>query len=144
MNLDGPMLTSDLLSKIERVKHGFGTIAAPVPAPFASFWNERPGWKQVHGTSVAEVCARGQECGEVDALYTFTVGIPIAVQTADCVPVLLARADGAGVAAAHAGWRGTRARVVQALWKALLSKGEKPQNWVAAIGPAIGPCSTLR
>jgi polyphenol oxidase len=44
------------------------------------------------------------------------------------------------VAAVHAGWRGVRARILSTLWARLNEKGETPSNWVAAIGPAIGPC----
>src|SRR5205085_7893854 len=55
---------------------------------------------------------------------------------ADCVPLLLWRRDGAGCAAAHAGWRGLVAGVVGA---AVASLGE-PARVGAAVGPAVGPC----
>ncbi len=60
--------------------------------------------------------------------------------SADCVPVLAARTDGRAVAALHAGWRGTLAGAASELVRALVARGEDPSRWVAAIGPAIGPC----
>lgn len=134
-------LTSDLLAKIPGVQHGFGTLREPVPHVFAPVWPAlKPDWKQVHGASCAEVTSTNQLCGDVDALYTQKRAIPIAVVTADCVPILMARKDGGAVAAIHAGWRGTRARILQVLWKELRARGEDPKQWVAAIGPSIGPC----
>jgi YfiH family protein len=120
------------------LKHGFGNRTEEMPAPFADWiFGVRPRWKQVHGVSVAQVSAPGQICGEVDALWSERAGQPVGVITADCVPVLLARTDGSRVAAVHAGWRGTRAKITRALFTAL---GDSPRDWIAAIGPAIGPC----
>jgi YfiH family protein len=139
------VITSALLSGIPGIIHGFGEMSEPLPSVLAPGWDERkPGWKQVHGAAVAEVRGAGQACGEVDGLWTratsSTVGAPIAVAHADCVPVLLAREDGGVIAAVHAGWRGTRARILGALWRALGAEGEDPALYVAAVGPAIGPC----
>lgn len=138
-------LTSHALSALEGISHGFGTRREPVPAIFAGHWDaRRPRWQQVHGTACARVRVPAQACGEADALHTDVPGIPISVMTADCVPILLARgargADPARVAAAHAGWRGTQARLLRALWAELAALGERPSEWVAAVGPAIGPC----
>ncbi len=68
------------------------------------------------------------------------MGVPIGIVTADCVPILMARRSGGAVAAIHAGWRGTRARILNVLWERLKQDGENPRDWCAAIGPAIGPC----
>jgi YfiH family protein len=134
-------MRSPLLETIPGIVHGFGERAEPLPQAFASTWEERrPRWRQVHGVRAVRVDATAQDCGETDALYGAVTGVPIAVMTADCVPVLLARKDGAKVAAVHAGWRGTRARILGALWDMLRAEGEKPADWVAAVGPAIGPC----
>jgi YfiH family protein len=134
-------MKSKLLSDIPGVFHGFGTLQEPIPADFAEDWEKKKvQWWQVHGTDVAEAEYPGQNCGKVDASYTRKMGLPIGVVTADCVPILLARKDGGAVAAVHAGWRGTQARILKALWGKLGSEGEKPSEWVAAIGPAIGPC----
>jgi YfiH family protein len=99
----------------------------------------RPTWNQVAGTEIANIIRRNQICGDVDGFFTKTAN-PIGVQAADCVPILLARQDGGMVAALHAGWRGTKARIVEKLAKTLLAQGEDLKNWVAAIGPAIGKC----
>ncbi len=134
-------LKSKLLTSIPGIEHGFGSRNEPMPRPFENRWEElKPRWKQNHGTSCIEVKAPSQECGEVDALYSRQASLPIAVVTADCVPVLMARKDGAAVAAIHAGWRGTEAQILRQLWTQLESQGESPSEWVAAIGPAVGPC----
>ena len=132
---------SGLLKGIPGLKHGFGTRAENVPSSVEPFWHQaHPSWKQVHGIQYIEVTSALQKCGETDALITFQRGIPVAVVTADCVPVLLARKNGGACAAIHAGWRGTLAGAVDEVLKELRSRGEKISDWVAAIGPAIGPC----
>jgi len=134
-------LKSRLLEGIQGLRHGFGNRQEPVPSEFLPKWDQlKPQWKQVHGIAIAEVKGPSDRCGEVDALFTRMPGQPIAVVTADCVPILLARRDGLAVAAVHAGWRGTRARILAELWRELSEKGERPADWVAAIGPSIGPC----
>jgi len=134
-------IQSHLLSSISGLRHDFGNHAEPwSPTLFPAWESLKPNWKQVHGTRVAEAKKAGENCGETDALFTFESSLPIAVVTADCVPILLARRDGSAVAAVHAGWRGTRARILNELFSVLTQRGESTQNWVAAIGPAIGPC----
>jgi YfiH family protein len=77
-----------------------------------------------------------------DALITSTPGILLAVQTADCVPVLLADTRRRAVAAIHAGWRGTLARIAaKALGRMQMEFGTRAADVVAAIGPAIHRCS---
>jgi hypothetical protein len=76
-----------------------------------------------------------------DALLTSQPGLLLAVQTADCVPILLADPARRAVAAVHAGWRGTLARVVaKTVGRMRLEFGTRPADIVAAIGPAIGRC----
>lgn len=139
-------MRSHLLDQVPGISYGFGDLKNPVPflggqPEFLAEWNaKRPRWKQVHGIACAEVIHAAQECGEVDGLYTRARSIPIAAVSADCVPILLSRRDGRAVASAHSGWRGTRARILVALWQALKAQGEAPKDWVAAVGPAIGPC----
>lgn len=133
--------SSALLAKVPSLIHGFGTREEPIPASLRAVWEERkPVWKQVHGAAVCEVQGNGHVCGDVDAVWTQKAQSPIAVVTADCVPILLARKDGKACAAVHAGWRGTRAHILRALWKELSAKGDSPGNWFAAVGPAVGPC----
>jgi purine-nucleoside/S-methyl-5'-thioadenosine phosphorylase / adenosine deaminase len=89
--------------------------------------------RQIHSARV--LAARVGECGEGDALVGRENGLALSVVTADCVPVLLS--GPAGIAAAHAGWRGIAAGVVGATVAAL---GGPPEECAAWIGPAIGPC----
>ncbi len=84
--------------------------------------------------------APGQPCSG-DALLTDRPGLLLAVQTADCVPVLLVDVKRRNVAAVHAGWRGTLARISQkAVGRMRLEYGSRPSDLLAAIGPSIGLC----
>ena len=76
-----------------------------------------------------------------DALYTRDPNLLLGILTADCVPILLADTRTHAVAAFHAGWRGTLARIVERGVGTLRRDfGSRPQDLIAAIGPAIGPC----
>ncbi|HVB98780.1 MAG TPA: peptidoglycan editing factor PgeF [Candidatus Dormibacteraeota bacterium] len=76
-----------------------------------------------------------------DALLTRARGPLLTVQTADCVPILLADSRKHVVAAIHAGWRGTAARIAEkAVGDLRMNFGTRPQDLWAAIGPAIGIC----
>lgn len=113
---------------------------------FAS-WLEgaRPVWmRQVHGTQVlrltpAALRDSGADPPVADAAWTDQPGLACVVQVADCMPVLLAAADGRAVAAAHAGWRGLAAGVLEATLAALCEgAGVQPAQVQAWIGPCIG------
>ena len=95
--------------------------------------------KQVHGARVINA-REGGLAGNADALVTDTPGLPIAVFSADCVPLLLYDPDGRRLAAVHAGWRGTAQSVARATVEALVEAGGRPERLLAAIGPSIGPC----
>jgi len=76
-----------------------------------------------------------------DASITNCPGLLLAIQTADCVPILLVDPKKRAIAAIHAGWRGTLARIAaKAIGKMQMHYGTKPPDLVAAIGPSIGPC----
>ncbi|NDG84360.1 MAG: laccase domain-containing protein [Proteobacteria bacterium] len=123
------------------IRHSFGTRENPRAGLDAGLWERlRPRWRQVHGIAVARVSAPGQDCGEADALWTTEPGLPIAVVTADCVPVLLERKEQDAVAAIHAGWRGTRARIADAFFRSLPDGFSDPRSWRARIGPCIRAC----
>ena len=93
-----------------------------------------PSWlKQVHGISVA----RGNSVPSTpaaDGIVATAAGVVCAVLTADCLPVLLTTADGSTVAAAHAGWRGMSAGILEATVDALEVPSEQILAW---LGPAI-------
>ncbi len=76
-----------------------------------------------------------------DAMATRAHGLLLAVQTADCVPILLADVRRHVVAAIHAGWRGTAARIAQKTVGDLRMRfGTRPGDVIAAIGPCIRSC----
>lgn len=76
-----------------------------------------------------------------DALLTSVPGILLAVQTADCVPILLADRKRRAVAAIHSGWRGTLLRIAaKTLGRMRMEFGTSPRDVIAAIGPSIGRC----
>lgn len=99
---------------------------------------------QVHGRSVVAVrdaVAAGSTAlaGEGDVLVTARRGLALAVQTADCVPILLLGPN--GVAAVHAGWRGTAAGAAAEGVRALERESKLPATTTrAVIGPSIGVC----
>ncbi|GAB3281069.1 peptidoglycan editing factor PgeF [Parahaliea aestuarii] len=91
---------------------------------------------QVHGTAV--VAARGDGIPEADAAVSTEPGIACTVLTADCLPVLFCDRDATCVAAAHAGWRGLQAGVLEATVAAMPCD---PDELLAWLGPAIGPAA---
>ena len=100
------------------------------------FLPSEPRWlNQVHGTHVVQA---DHITGDVDADASFSrvPGTVCTVMIADCLPVLLADRSGQVVAAAHAGWRGLAAGVIE---RTLEAMEVAPGNLVAFLGPAIGP-----
>lgn len=78
---------------------------------------------------------------KADGSITTDPGILLAVQTADCIPVLVADRKKRIVGAFHAGWRGTVKRIVElGVGRMRLEFGSRPQDLIAAIGPGVGPC----
>jgi YfiH family protein len=83
----------------------------------------------------------GRALLEGDGLITDVPGVLLAVGTADCVPVLVVDVAQRVVAAFHAGWRGTVARIVEQGVAQMQSEyGSQAADLVAAVGPSIGPC----
>ncbi|MEM8817250.1 MAG: peptidoglycan editing factor PgeF [Pseudomonadota bacterium] len=94
-----------------------------------------PLWlNQVHGSAVVDAASPGEGIPTADASYTFAAGQACAVLTADCLPVLFAARDGSAVAAAHAGWRGLAAGVLEATLARLSLPADSVLAW---LGPAI-------
>jgi len=97
--------------------------------------------KQIHSDVIHLFDAAPAEPCQGDASATNRPGLLLAVQTADCVPILLVDPKKRAVAAVHAGWRGTLARiVVKAIGQMQMQFKSKPADLLAAIGPSIGGC----
>jgi polyphenol oxidase len=99
--------------------------------------------RQVHGADVvwASPSAPSGESQEADAVFTASPEVALAVQVADCAPVLLADPHARLIGAAHSGRPGTAAGVVPALVAAMTGAGAEPARMHALIGPAIcGRC----
>ncbi|MFN7184190.1 MAG: peptidoglycan editing factor PgeF [Thermomonas haemolytica] len=138
------------------LRHGLGVSAPPFgrfnlgarcgDAPEAVAENRRqleealqlpasPRWlRQVHGVAVAVEPMEDEP--EADAAVSATPGRVLAILTADCLPVVLAARGGGEIAAAHAGWRGLAAGVLEATVAAMRTP---PAGLAAWLGPAAGP-----
>jgi len=97
------------------------------------------GLTQVHGVAVATVtqpwsAGRGPQA---DAMVTARPDIALGIVTADCAPVLFVDAGRTIVGAAHAGWRGAVAGVLEATVDAMVALGADPAGITAAVGPCI-------
>lgn len=118
--------------------------------------------KQVHGSSIRVLLNEGTKArdlmwnygntGELwgpvvedppdaDAIVSNQAGLVLAVQVADCVPILLADKKGGAAGAVHAGWRGTKEGIVEKVVDAMFHEfGTDPGDLIVAIGPSIGSC----
>lgn len=164
------VLESSALGKLEWLVHGFSTRSGGAsmldgkPALNLGFteWDKRENvaanrekfmaaldardmrmvaMRQFHSDVIHVASAPSAEAPKADAVITCTPGLLLGVQTADCVPILLADSKQRAVAAIHAGWRGTLARiVVKVLGRMRMEFGTRPGDVTAALGPAIGRC----
>jgi polyphenol oxidase len=97
--------------------------------------------KQVHSDVIRIFHQQSVNPCTGDASATNRSGLLLAIQTADCVPILIVDPKKRAVAAIHAGWRGTLSRITQkAVGRMQLEFGSNPAHLLAAIGPSIGPC----
>jgi YfiH family protein len=111
-----------------RQVHGTGVLRFPEGAPAGP---------QAPAAPVLSAQGRGlDEEPEADAAVTAVPGTVLAILTADCLPVLFAARDGSEVGAAHAGWRGLCAGVLETTVAAMQTP---PDRLVAWLGPAAGP-----
>jgi YfiH family protein len=95
--------------------------------------NQSPAGTESPGTIASEAAPQG------DALITREPGVLLVVQTADCIPILLADPKRQVIAAIHSGWRGTVRRIAaKALGRMQMEFGTKPEDVIAALGPGIG------
>ncbi len=163
------ILTAPNLSRQRWLLHGFSTRPGGHSKPYGGALNlgytrhdarravERnralflkalgvPRWqlvtaRQIHSDHIRLVEHAPEHPLPGDGLITATPGLLLAVQAADCLPVLLADPRRRAVGAFHAGWRGTVKRLVEKGVGAMRQAfGSRPQDLVAAIGPGIGPC----
>ena len=125
------------LDSLEWLIHGFGTRLAGIPSRFDNLAT----LKQVHSAACVPAGGRAGVLGRGDALIEDMPGSVVAVKTADCVPILLVDERRRAVAAVHAGWKGTVARIVRCTVEAMRERfGTQPADLHAAIGPGIGKC----
>jgi len=99
--------------------------------------------QQVHGTRVARVKPRdrGSTFPATDGLITDAADVVLLLRFADCVPLLFFDPHCPAVGLAHAGWRGTLARIAGRMVKAMEAAFDShPEELIVGIGPAIGPC----
>jgi YfiH family protein len=103
--------------------------------------------RQIHSSLIWRVSAKDIRANGMpavlkgDGLMTNELGVLLGIQTADCIPVLVADRKKRAVAAFHAGWRGTLARIVEnGVGRMRLEFGSKPEDLIASIGPGIGQC----
>ena len=118
-------------------------VAANRAAWSARLEGARPLWlRQVHGCEVvnAAEAVRLGSTPQADGCWTAEPGVACVVQVADCLPVLVAALNGRAVGAAHAGWRGLAAGVVERTAEAVArAAGCGPQDLTCWLGPCIGP-----
>ncbi len=124
----------DTGDRAEHVWHNRALLQRHAGLPSAPCW-----LRQVHGTAVVTCVAPADATStppEADAAVTTHAGVVLAILTADCLPVLFASDDGQAIAAAHAGWRGLAAGVLEATIAAMPVPASRVHVW---LGPAAGP-----
>lgn len=97
--------------------------------------------RQIHSDVVHVISVPPQTILQGDALITAAPGLLLGIQTADCIPILLADTRHRVVAAIHAGWRGTLARIAaKTVGRMQMEYSTCPEELIAAIGPGISKC----
>ncbi len=97
--------------------------------------------QQVHGVTVLHCSGAGQmHDDDADILLTTELNTPLAIRTADCLPILLADKQAQVIAAVHAGWRGTVAQITQVAVREMLALGADVERIRASFGACIAPC----
>ncbi|MDR0580676.1 MAG: peptidoglycan editing factor PgeF [Holosporaceae bacterium] len=93
--------------------------------------------QQVHGNLCVTADLQTLSTIKADALITVESGVAIGILTADCAPILFVDRKNPIIGAAHAGWRGAVAGIVEATVEKMIKLGSKTNDIVAAIGPCI-------
>jgi len=116
-------------------REGWEEVAASIGATVETLARAH----QVHGSNVA--VARADARPDADIIVSRESGMVVAIQTADCVPLVFVDSRTGAVAAAHAGWRGLAERVPAVTVAALARRfGTRPADLIVAAGPSIGAC----
>jgi len=128
----------DSRSAVERNRHRFlqqlGAITANHPWPLATA-------RQIHSDLIHNITTKPEQQLTGDGLITATAGILLAVQTADCLPLILVDVSHRAVGVFHAGWRGTLKRIAEkGVGEMRRWFGTDPGDIKAAIGPGIHSC----
>jgi hypothetical protein len=134
LNLGGR--TGDDADVVKRNRARAASIVGAAPAWLTFGW-------QVHDARVAVVRndQRGDVFDDTDALVTNAALVPLVILTADCAAIFFFDPVRRAVGIAHAGWRGTVARIAARTVETMGSAfGCKPHDLIAGIGPSIGPC----
>lgn len=114
----------------ERVRANRNAVRHALQLPGEPLW-----LNQVHGVRVADADREPAPLAPADAALSRERGRVLAIMVADCLPVLFAATDGSVIAAAHAGWRGLAAGVLEATVRATGKPATQLQAW---LGPSIG------
>ncbi|MCU1716885.1 polyphenol oxidase family protein [Pseudomonas sp. 5P_3.1_Bac2] len=128
------MLKAANLSALPHIEHGFGHANEPSKPPVLLYLDQQ------HAGQVVQV--KGHEQAgliQADALFT-TSNRPIAVITADCLPILISSTERPFVAAIHAGWQGLVANIINHSFAAFEAFGIPRHSLRVAIGPSIKKC----
>jgi len=124
----------DQRENVQKNRHAFQSAVDAANSPLVLL-------QQLHSAVTLFFATPPQEARKGDASLTNSRGILLGVQTADCVPILLVDPKKRAIAAIHAGWRGTLARISQkTVGEMRMHFGSNPANILAALGPAIGAC----
>lgn len=123
------MITAASLSKFPSVTHAFYGRNDALPQVCTL--------KQIHSARAIIVDGHAQNLPEGDALVTKTPGFAIGVKTADCAPVLFFDPKAKVIGAAHAGWKGAKAGILECTIVAMEEVGANRTHILTAIGPCI-------
>jgi YfiH family protein len=98
---------------------------------------------QIHSARAVAVTEpwKPGDAPQADAMVTDRSGMALGILTADCAPVLLADPEAGVVGAAHAGWKGALAGIIEETVGAMMDLGARAEAITAAIGPSLGPDS---
>ncbi len=119
----------------KNMAHSLSSSDAHLALPPGEHWTFL---QQVHGDQVVHVDRPGGQNGlTADGAVTDCPGAVLAIAVADCLPIALI-SEGGGVAALHAGWRGTKDGIIEATVNQL--RKVSPGEIAAVMGPSIGPC----